>query len=119
MYAPILITLKVTFAVRNLTNSYTSGNAIRINYNMFTHELECKSGLLVISTVVLKLEKDSRSLAVMYTVSDNTLEMVQDRNVARDHEQEVAMTNRTVTIQVTLSNIQGHSPVASLLKWGF
>jgi len=39
------VTLNVTFAVRNLSNSHALGNIACINYNVFTCELESMYGL--------------------------------------------------------------------------
>ena len=48
------MTWKITFAVWNLSNSFSSGNVSRINYGMFTRESAANMACNLISTVLYK-----------------------------------------------------------------
>jgi len=62
--APLPMTLKVTFAVWNFSNSHTSRNTVLIYLHMIR-----KAHVFEISTVFLTMKDFSRSHAVTYTVS--------------------------------------------------
>jgi len=81
--APLPVTLKVTFAVENLSNSHNSGNVASIPY-MGLHvnwkrnwKFQWKAHVPCNFHCLSYAEWQARSLAVVFTV--HILEMMQDR----------------------------------------
>jgi len=113
------MTLKVTFVVWNLYNSFTSGNVAHCLWHVYAWI--GKRMYLVISTVLLKLKDFSRLQAVVNTVKvvlyrkqcDIETLLLQTLNRKRYVVYKIA------AIPMTLSDHQCHSLIASLFKWDF